>query len=374
MATDIREIDTGTGFDRFARGWHCLGLAEDFRDGRPHAVDAFGTRLVVFADAGGELRVLDGYCRHMGADLGAGTLRDGRVACPFHGWQWDGGTGRCAVVPYAKRTPKLARTRTWRTAEINGQLLVWHDHEQDPPPPDLLPPAIDGFAEGRWSEWAWRSELITGSHCREIVDNNVDMAHFFYIHHAYPTYFKNVLDGQTATQLMHSKAREDIFGDSPYYHPDSLLRSEATYFGPAYMINWLHNDLGEGTTIEVVLTNAHYPVTQDSFVLQWGVAVAALPGAGPGQTRALARAFSAKFSEGFLEDVEVWRHKTRIDNPLLTEEDGPVYQQRRWYEQFYLDKSEVTADMTARYESEIDVRHARREWDAEIQRNLLERR
>ncbi len=40
---------------------------------------------------------------------------------------------------------------------------------------------------------------------------------------------------------------------------------------------------------------------------------------------------------GFEQDVEIWRNKTRIDNPLLVEEDGPVYQLRRWYEQFYVD-------------------------------------
>ena len=31
------------------------------------------------------------------------------------------------------------------------------------------------------------------------------------------------------------------------------------------------------------------------------------------------------------------RTRRRIDNPLLCEEDGPVYQLRRWYEQFYVD-------------------------------------
>ena len=47
-------------------------------------------------------------------------------------------------------------------------------------------------------------------------------------------------------------------------NPDKLwegtyLRSEATYFGPAYMINWLHNDLGPDITVEVALINCHYP-------------------------------------------------------------------------------------------------------------------
>ena len=40
---------------------------------------------------------------------------------------------------------------------------------------------------------------------------------------------------------------------------------------------------------------------------------------------------------GFEQDVAIWKNKARIDNPLLCEEDGPVYQLRRWYEQFYVD-------------------------------------
>ena len=57
----VRTIDAGTLPARFARGWHCLGLAGRFREGGPHAVRAFGTKLVVFADSSGALHVLDGY-------------------------------------------------------------------------------------------------------------------------------------------------------------------------------------------------------------------------------------------------------------------------------------------------------------------------
>ena len=60
----VRIIDRGAPPTRFARGWHCLGLADRFRDDGPHAVAAFGTKLVVFADSGGQLHVLDAYCRH----------------------------------------------------------------------------------------------------------------------------------------------------------------------------------------------------------------------------------------------------------------------------------------------------------------------
>ena len=43
MSTDtkqvgIREIDPGALPTRYARGWHCLGVAKDFLDGKPHSV------------------------------------------------------------------------------------------------------------------------------------------------------------------------------------------------------------------------------------------------------------------------------------------------------------------------------------------------
>jgi 3-ketosteroid 9alpha-monooxygenase subunit A len=84
----------------------------------------------------------------------------------------------------------------------------------------------------------------------------------------------------------------------------------------------------------------------------------------------LAAAMSKQFGEGFLDDVEVWKHKTRIENPLLTEEDGPVYQHRRWYEQFYVDVADVTAEMTDRFEVEVDTTHANVAWQREVAENL----
>lgn len=123
---DVREIEAAAPPTRFARGWHCLGLARTFRDGKPHQVDAFGSSLVVFADSKGQLKVLDAYCRHMGGNLAQGSVKGDSVACPFHDWRW-GGNGRCTDIPYARRVPPLAKTRAWLTLERNGQLFVWHD-------------------------------------------------------------------------------------------------------------------------------------------------------------------------------------------------------------------------------------------------------
>ena len=368
----IRTIERGTPPARFARGWHCLGLAEAFREPGPHAVQAFGTKLVVFADSGGGLHVLDAYCRHMGGDLSRGTVKGDAIACPFHDWRW-GGDGRCARIPYARRVPPAARTRSWLTLEQNGQLFVWHDPQRNPPPEDVTIPRIDGAFSPEWSNWTWDSVLVEGANCREVVDNVVDMAHFFYIHFAFPTYFKNVLEGHVATQYLKTRARPDIETGSNYASgTDSTLRSEASYFGPSYMIDQLWHDY-HGMTLESVLINCHYPVTPNSFLLQWGVIVKRPPGLSDERSDRVAAKFADFVGLGFRQDVEIWTHKSRVDNPLLCAEDGPVYQLRRWYDQFYLDVEDVEPDMVARYEFEVDTTRAVAEWEAEVAENLAGR-
>jgi 3-ketosteroid 9alpha-monooxygenase subunit A len=367
----VRQIDAGAPPARFARGWHCLGLADSFKDQKPHAITAFGTKLVVFQSSDGELHVLDGYCRHMGGDLTQGTIKGDEVACPFHDWRWNG-TGKCVSIPYAKRVPLRARTKSWLSLEENKQLFVWHDPQGNPPPRDVVVPRIDGIFTGEWSDWTWDSVLIEGSNCREIIDNMVDMAHFFYIHYAFPTYFKNIFEGHIATQYLNTKGRPDMGMASNYGGEDNLLRSEASYFGPSYMINTLLNSY-KGFEIENVLINCHYPVTRNSFMLQWGMSVKKLPGVSDDQANKLAGKLSKGIGVGFLQDVEIWKNKSRVDNPLLCEEDGPVYQLRRWYDQFYVDVEDVTDDMTQRFEFEVDTTRANEAWTKEVSENMARR-
>ncbi|EGD53189.1 Rieske 2Fe-2S domain-containing protein, partial [Gordonia neofelifaecis] len=86
---DFRSIESAGAPKRFARGWHCLGLAKDFKDGEPHQIKAFGTELVVFqSESDGKLNVLDAYCRHMGGNLANGQIKGDSIACPFHDWRW----------------------------------------------------------------------------------------------------------------------------------------------------------------------------------------------------------------------------------------------------------------------------------------------
>ena len=105
-------------------------------------------------------------------------------------------------------------------------------------------------------------------------------------------------------------------------------------------------------------------------MLQWGVIVKRLPGLSDEQASKFARKFAKFIGLGFEQDVAIWTHKTRVDNPLLCAEDGPVYQLRRWYEQFYSDVEDIKPYMVERYEFEVDTTRAVAEWELEVAANL----
>jgi 3-ketosteroid 9alpha-monooxygenase subunit A len=370
---DVRTIEATASPTRFARGWHCLGLERDFTDGKPHQIQAFGQKLVVFAGEDGTLNVLDAYCRHMGGDLSRGTVKGNEIACPFHDWRW-GGDGKCKAIPYARRVPLRARTAAWHTLVQDGMLFVWNDPEGNPPPADVTIPSIPAYGDPEFTDWVWYTTRIEGANCREIVDNIVDMAHFFYVHFSFPTYFKNVFEGHVATQFMQGVGREDVRPQSSTSGAPraSSNSSVASYHGPSFMIDDLTYHYQDGD-VPSVLINCHYPIDANSFVLQYGVVVKKLPGLDDAEAEAMARKMGDFIRLGFEQDVEIWKSKTRIDNPLLCEEDGPVYQLRRWYEQFYVDVADVTQEMVEPFEFEIDTSKPNEAWRREVEENLARR-
>jgi 3-ketosteroid 9alpha-monooxygenase subunit A len=368
VSDEVRRIEADAVSSRFARGWHCLGLAEQFRDGQPHAVVAFGQNLVVWAGSDGPLNVLDGYCRHMGGDLTKGTIKGDEIACPFHDWRW-GGDGRCKAIPYARRVPPRARTATWQTLEQDGMFFVWNDPEGNPPPADITIPRIAGATSDDWTDWHWYTTTIDGANCREVVDNVVDMAHFFYIHYSLPTYFKNIFEGHVATQIMKGAGREDVRPEGARVDGQSSSTSVASYHGPSFMIDELTYHYADDD-IDAVLINCHYPVTASSFVLQYGIIVRRPPSLDATASAAIARKMGDFIKLGFEQDVEIWRTKARIDNPLLCEEDCPLYQLRRWYQQFYVDVTDVAPEMVERFEFEIDTTRPTVAWRKEVEENL----
>ncbi len=61
-----------------------------------------GEKVLCITNVEGTLTALDGVCLHRGGPLGQGLIEEGKLVCPWHGWQYDPRTGEVAHSPGVK--------------------------------------------------------------------------------------------------------------------------------------------------------------------------------------------------------------------------------------------------------------------------------
>src|SRR5262249_47971167 len=72
----------------FPFGWFAVAYSDELGAGQVKALRYFGRELVLWRGEDGTARLLDAYCRHLGAHLGHGGRVNGNdIECPFHAWQ-----------------------------------------------------------------------------------------------------------------------------------------------------------------------------------------------------------------------------------------------------------------------------------------------
>jgi len=76
-----------------ADGWHRVEPVDVPGEGRVRSVTV-GGRTVALARCGGSLGALENRCPHQGGPLGEGSIENGWLRCPWHGYDYDPLTGR----------------------------------------------------------------------------------------------------------------------------------------------------------------------------------------------------------------------------------------------------------------------------------------
>ena len=74
--------------------WKRLAAKSDLPDDGEAKEFALGDKMICIASVDGAYSALDNVCAHRGGPLGQGVVLDGKVVCPWHGWEYDMRTGQ----------------------------------------------------------------------------------------------------------------------------------------------------------------------------------------------------------------------------------------------------------------------------------------
>ena len=159
--------------------WTPVALAKELRD-RPLSVKLAGEPLVLFRDRKGGIGALRDQCPHRGVALSLGKVTDdGRLQCPFHGWQFEV-DGACAKVPLNELPPgkrKLFGAAPFPARERAGLLWVYAREGADAPEEPYVPPALeDGKHRVGFVSVLWKC------HWTRAMENMLDSPHLPFVH------------------------------------------------------------------------------------------------------------------------------------------------------------------------------------------------
>ena len=121
--TSRPEAFVESAFAACPNSWFYAGSLRELR--RPQRYELPGhAPLVAYSTGDGQASVLAAKCSHMGADLSGGCVRNGRITCPLHGWEYDH-NGICRHIPVAEREPipSFARQPAFPVAIRGGHVF-----------------------------------------------------------------------------------------------------------------------------------------------------------------------------------------------------------------------------------------------------------
>lgn len=159
--------------------WYVAEWSKNLKD-RPLRVKMLGQRFVLYRDSGGQAHCLSDVCLHRGGSLAGGWVKGDCVACPYHGWRYDG-DGKLVLVPSEGKDYKpsdRARIDSYPTQEAYGMIWVFLG---DAPEEERFPlPEFVEYGDPAWKmlndDWHWKADAA------RVVENGIDIAHSSFVH------------------------------------------------------------------------------------------------------------------------------------------------------------------------------------------------
>ncbi|MFV8755915.1 Rieske 2Fe-2S domain-containing protein [Nannocystaceae bacterium ST9] len=146
---------------------------------KPVGITRLGQEFVLWRDSAGNAVAMDNRCAHRGAKFHLGTVSQGCIQCPYHGFLYDS-RGACRYVPANggdRPVPKGLQTRSWPVREQHGLIWLWWGEAR------ASYPEIPWFPQAPEDEAnATQQSAIYPFHYARAIENAMDAHHFPYLH------------------------------------------------------------------------------------------------------------------------------------------------------------------------------------------------
>ncbi|XP_078441637.1 chlorophyllide a oxygenase, chloroplastic-like [Wolffia australiana] len=152
--------------------WLPVAFSNSLKEDTMIPVDCFEEPWVIFRGKNGKAGCVQNTCAHRACPLHLGSVNEGRIQCPYHGWEYST-DGTCEKMPSTKMVH--VRIRSLPCFEHEGMVWIWPG---DSPPeaalPSLLPPP--GFKI--------HAEIVMELPVEHglLLDNLLDLAHAPFTH------------------------------------------------------------------------------------------------------------------------------------------------------------------------------------------------
>ena len=167
------------------RNYWYIACASSRLENTPRAAKVCDQELVLFRDAEGQPHALLDRCCHRGVRLSRGRVCEGRIACGYHGWQFNG-QGQCLHIPAlndGRRIPRGFEVPAYPCVEQDAYIWVWiGDGDPVPARPDRIPD-LEGHG--------WRQgEAHFKCSNTMVIENQFDIIHPAFVHvGTHPAYY-----------------------------------------------------------------------------------------------------------------------------------------------------------------------------------------
>jgi len=159
--------------------WHPVAWSRAVGD-EPVATTLIGQKVVLWRSGTEGLVASADQCPHRGTALSIGTIEDGCLVCPYHGWKFEA-EGACVEIPQlgpGASIPGRAAIERFHCTERYG--LVWVALEE---------PVADIPAFPEWEDPAYRHVECPAytwqTSAERMVENFTDFGHLGYLHDGY---------------------------------------------------------------------------------------------------------------------------------------------------------------------------------------------